>query len=439
MRAAAPAPSGVHKIRHVVIVMQENRSFDDYFGTYPGADGIPMQDGRPSVCLPDAESHRCVAPYHDPRLINGGGPHGEEAAREDIDGGRMDGFVASDERAQRAQRCRHSLSPVCAVGAPEEVMGYHDAGEIPNYWAYAESFVLQDHMFESDMGWSLPEHLYTVSGWSARCSVVGDPLSCLSAPQNPQLPPEYSPWGEEPHYEWTDLTYLMHTHHVSWRYYVLAGAEPDCEDDEAIVCAPVQQSAATPEIWNPLPYFSDVREDRELANIQPTADFYAAAESGTLPAVSWVIPNAAVSEHPPSSISVGQAYVTNLINTIMRGPDWPSTAIFLSWDDWGGFYDDVAPPRVDESGYGLRVPGLVISPYARHGYIDHQILSHDAYLKFIENDFLEGERLNPKTDGRPDSRPDVREALPILGNLEADFDFDAPPAPPLILPVEPDP
>ena len=93
----------------------------------------------------------------------------------------------------------------------------------------------------------------------------------------------------------------------------------------------------------------------------------------------------------------------------MRSPDWSSTAIFLAWDDWGGFYDHVEPPTVDAQGYGLRVPGLMISPYARAGYIDHQTLSFDAYLKFIEDDFLGGARIDPKTDGRPDPRPDVRE------------------------------
>jgi phospholipase C len=226
---------------------------------------------------------------------------------------------------------------------------------------------------------------------------------------------------------------------VSWNYYVFAGGEPDCVKDEAILCAPVAQTAKTPGIWNPLLYFSDVREDGELANIQSLNDFYAAASSGTLPSVSWVAPNAKVSEHPPSSIGAGQTYVTTLINAIMRSPDWSSTAIFLSWDDWGGFYDHVPPPTVDQSGYGLRVPGLVISPYARAGYIDHQALSHDAYLKFIEDDFLEGERLNPATDGRPDSRPDVRENLPILGDLVKDFNFNQPPAPAFILPVHPTP
>ena len=111
-----------------------------------------------------------------------------------------------------------------------------------------------------------------------------------------------------------------------------------------------------------------------------------------------------MSDHPPALISDGQTYVTGLINRIMRSPDWKSTAIFLAWDDWGGFYDHVKPPRVDYQGYGLRVPALMISPYAKQGYIDHQTLSFDAYLKFIEDDFLGGARLDPLTDGRPDSR-----------------------------------
>ena len=158
-----------------------------------------------------------------------------------------------------------------------------------------------------------------------------------------------------------------------------------------------------------------------------------------LPNVSWIVPNAKVSEHPQALVSTGQAYVTTLINSIMRSPCWDSTAIFLSWDDWGGFYDSVVPPDIDENGYGFRVPGLVISPYARAGYIDHQQLSHDAYLKFIEDDFIGGQTLNPATDGRPDSRPDVREEAPGLGNLESDFDFCQAPRSPLILPTHPAP
>jgi phospholipase C len=123
----------------------------------------------------------------------------------------------------------------------------------------------------------------------------------------------------------------------------------------------------------------------------------------------------------------------------MQGPEWASTAIFLGWDDWGGFYDHVNPPKVDQNGYGLRVPGLVISAYAKQGYIDHQTLSFDAYAKFVEDDFLGGARIDPATDGRPDPRPDVRENVPQLGDLTADFDFSQSPRSPVILDPTPAP
>jgi phospholipase C len=145
------------------------------------------------------------------------------------------------------------------------------------------------------------------------------------------------------------------------------------------------------------------------------------------------MPSDVHSEHPPNLVGAGQAYVTVLINAIMKGPSWESTAIFLSWDDWGGFYDHVPPPGVDANGYGLRVPGIVISPYAKQGFIDHQILSGDAYNKFIEDLFLGGQRIDPRTNGRPDPRPDVRESATGLGDLLADFDFTQPARPPLVL------
>jgi hypothetical protein len=117
----------------------------------------------------------------------------------------------------------------------------------------------------------------------------------------------------------------------------------------------------------------------------------------------------------------------------MESPEWNSTAIFLAWDYWGGFYDHVVPPVVDKNGYGIRVPALVISPYAKKGYIDHQTLSFDAYLKFIEDDFLGGQRIDPATDARPDSRPNVRENAPELGDLKEDFDFTRDLLPPVLL------
>jgi phospholipase C len=441
VREADGSPSGIHKIRHVVIIMQENRSFDSYFGTFPGADGIPGLAGNPGSlpCLPDPLRHRCLHPYHDWSPSNGGGPHGHGNAVADIAGGRMNGFVVQVRRG-KARYCRVQIdSPWCSRDPKRpDVMGYHDWREIPNYWDYASRFVLQDHMFESDSSWSLPSHLYLVSGWSARCTRAGDPMSCRAAVQDPGSPPggPGNTTGKPPDYAWTDLTWLLHRDQVSWGYYVAQGYQPDCVDN-AMICKRVHQASQTPGIWNPLRWFDTVRQDHQLSDIRPLRDFYKEAKSGTLPSVSWITPSQRVSDHPPASISNGQTYVTRLINTIMRGPDWNSTAIFLTWDDWGGFYDHVKPPVVDGQGYGLRVPGLVISPYAKKGFIDHQPLSFDAYLKFIEDDFLGGARLNPQTDGRPDLRPDVRENAKILGNLANDFNFDQKPRPPLILPLHP--
>jgi phospholipase C len=337
------------------------------------------------------------------------------------------------------------LNPACAGGAlvhgKPDVMGYHNGKDLPNYWTYARRFVLQDHMFQSDLSWSLPSHLYMVSEWTARCTQTGNPMSCHNTLDYPGDPPDFG-YGRHrshsrPHYAWTDLTYLLHKHHVSWRYYVFKGSEPDCENDAAVACAPVAQGPKTPGIWNVLPYFDTVHQDGQLRNIQSLSRFFVAARNGTLPAVSWITPNRQVSEHPNSLVSVGESYVTGLINAIMRSPDWRSTAIFLAWDDWGGFYDHVVPPHVDHDGYGLRVPAMVISPYAKRGYIDHQTLSFDAYVRFIEDDFLGGQRLDPRTDGRPDPRPDVRENAPQLGNLVHDFNFHRAARPPLILPVRP--
>jgi phospholipase C len=488
-------PTGIHKIRHVVVIMQENRSFDSYFGTYPGADGVPGLAGNPGTlpCLPDPRLGGCDRPYHDPSLVNGGGQHGAPSAALDIDNGLMNGFVGASEIG--AGRGCGRVVGVCDTSAPSDVMGYHDAREIPNYWAYAKHFVLDDHMFESDASWSLPVHLYMVSEWSAHCRVKGDPMSCVNNDQlggfqtrqiaaaggrfsravirqcvrtrfgelatgrhgfsllrralrlavlqcNNRIAREKAQLNKQTvrgyNYAWTDLTYLLHKHGVPWGYFVTTGGEPDCADGTSN-CRSAPLTPGTPNIWNPLPSFTDVKQDGQLGDIQPTSRFRADARAGTLPAVSWVVPDQDHSDHPPANIHAGQAYVTNLINAVMRGPNWDSTAIFLTWDDWGGFYDHVVPPEVDRNGYGIRVPSLVISPYARTGFIDHQTLSFDAISKFIEDDFLGGERLNPATDGRPDPRPDVRDANPHLGNLAADFNFNRAPLAPLILPLHPAP
>ncbi|HEY2769749.1 MAG TPA: alkaline phosphatase family protein [Solirubrobacteraceae bacterium] len=441
VRSDAPAVtvntlSGIHKIQHVVVIMQENRSFDTYFGTFPGADGIPH-----GACLPDPSNGGCVAPFHDAADLNYGGPHGAANSAADVDGGAMDGYVVQAEKGSGCNTDDPNCSP-CTEGSQArciDVMGYHDAREIPNYWTYAHDFVLQDHMFEPNASWSLPQHLFEVSEWSAYCTNPLQPSSCTNQLENPNPIIHTNPLSTAARYAWTDMTYLLHTHDVSWGYYVLQGNEPDCEVDTAMTCSPVSQSAQTPSIWNPLPRFEDVHQDNQLGNIQSLTKFYAAARNGTLPNVSWISPSQSVSEHPPGLVSAGQTYVTGLVNALMQGPDWDSTAIFLTWDDWGGFYDHVQPPVADPNGFGIRVPGIVISPYARQGVIDHQTMSQDAYNKFIEDDFLGSQRLDPATDGRPDPRPTVRENNPLVGDVSADFDFDQAPRQPVILSPHPAP
>jgi phospholipase C len=410
------------KIEHIIMIVQENRSFDHYFGTYPGADGIPMDaNGVPTVCNPNPATGACDRPYHDDDFVDYGGPHDVFAARAQINRGAMDGFVSV--RVKRA-KCVPPTGPKCEdVLANTDVMGYHDDREIPNYWRYADEFVLQDHFFESNLGESEPAHLALVSAWSALCK---DPRDVWTCQPHLHKPARSDVFPMTPAFPWTDITYLLHRAEVSWAYYIVPGFPRDCHDYPQ-PCTDEERLAevgpGTPDIWNPLPEFTTVHENDQLGNVQDVADFFSSAEAGTLPAVSWIMPDWDRSEHPAASVREGQAWVTRLVNAVMRGPNWKTSAIFVVWDDWGGFYDHFPPPVVDGQGYGIRVPALVISPYAKRGHIDKQVLSFDAYLKFIEDLFLEGQRLDPATDGRPDPRPNVREEMPILGDMTEAFDF----------------
>jgi phospholipase C len=425
---------------HLVFIVLENRSFDHYFGTFPGADGIPMNaDGRPKVCLPDPVEGGCHRPYHDTNFIDQGGPHGEVGSEISINGGAMDGFV--EARRVIGNGCdKHPDEKPCpqAVDGPQgqpDVMGYHTGKELPIYWEYAETFTLHDRMFAPTDSWTLPAHLFLVSAWSATCSDLDDPMSCSSDQKFPggiyadEPSKIWAPkMGEPRPYVWAPVTWLLYKAGVSWGYYVGEGTcvAPPCEHLEGILTAPVQ---------NPLPGFAATAATGQLDNIRPNTEFIRDARAGNLPSVSWFMPEQDKGEHPPDSIEVGQAYVAKAINAVMEGPEeqWLRTAIVLTWDDWGGFYDHVEPPVVDENGWGLRVPSMVISPWAKPGFIDSQTLSYDAYLKLIEDRFLGGQRLDPETDGWPDSRPTVREEVKLLGDLALDFDFTQEPLPPLVL------
>src|SRR5450755_3511323 len=208
----ATTSGDIHLIKHVIVVMQENRSFDTYFGTYPGVDGIPMTNGVQTVCIPDPARGVCDAPYHTTADKELGGPHGAANATADIGAGAMNGFVGQEEHAVAG--CAKTISSACGGSGTPDVLAYMDQREIPNYWTLAGDFVLQDHMFEPDSSWSLPAHLFMVSGWSALCSKPSDPMSCQSNIKQPGLPTATNP---QP-YAWTDLTYLLYKNNVSWAY-----------------------------------------------------------------------------------------------------------------------------------------------------------------------------------------------------------------------------
>jgi phospholipase C len=434
---AAVDRHGLDTLDHLIFIVQENRSFDHYFGTFPGADGIPTkQDGGFDVCVPNTyRGGACARPFVSNAVNFVGGPHTHRASVADVNGGAMDGFIGTllpvmDEcwTSGRGPGCDGRLGP---DGQPD-VMATLTAAQIPNYWSYARRFALQDHLFAPVDSWSLPSHLYLVSGWSAYCPDPSDPMSCVSDVDVKGLDRRWY-YGDEPKYAWTDVTWLLDRDGVSWATYVgnhTCWQHPPCDDPEG-------RDFATPYNRNVLPgftsFYNGERASGVADNILPVENYLAAAADGSLPSVSWVFPTSVTSDHPanPSTTRTAMAYVTRLINAVMEGPAWGSTAIFLTWDDWGGFYDHVVPPRVDGNGYGLRVPGLVISPWVRPGTIQHATLSFDSYLRLIEDRFLDGQRLDPKTDGRPDARPTVRERL--AHPLQGIFDFEQDPLPPLVL------
>jgi phospholipase C len=442
-------------IQHVIVIMQENRSFDNYFGTFPGANGIP-----PGTCIPlnpADPGQGCVVPFHDQHDVNAGGPHGAKFSQFDADDGiktyKMDGFVYA-QTPDLAHLCKDAdgIKPPrqkgCSAFVPggerHDVVGYHTDAELPNYWAYAKNFVLQDNMFEGMRGWSLAAHLDLTSEWSAECTNPLDVSTCVSNPVG------YAPKGTQVVYPWVNLFQLLDLNNVSWKYYLANGEEPDCDDDE-MTCDPQIQNNGANSLWNPAPGFAYVEAQGPayLAEHNPSLD-PVDIKNGTLPAVSWIIPSKDFSEHPASSITTGMEYVTSLVNAVMQSPYWANTAIFISWDDWGGFYDHVSPPDVDTNptrysvlGYGFRVPGMLISAYAKPGYIDHSVLSPDSYATLFENLFMSGARLDPVAMGEPDARPDIRDEITSItlpdgtvapmGQLIDEFDFSQTPLPPLVL------
>jgi phospholipase C len=434
---------GLKLIKHLIFIVQENRSFDHYFGTYPGADGIPS----PLPCLPSMwYPSQCFSPYENHDVRQQGGPYSNPYQIADIDNGLMDGYVIEREKELETQGCqppngirRHTpvqlnylrdvddnegiVEPHDTTKCISDVMGYHDGTDLPNYWAYAKNFVLMDHFFESVHSQSHPAHLEIFSGWTAYCSQL-DPPNVDSCKTNTDPSHVWSSTLPTP-YLWTDITYLLWQNSVTWGAYLDGGQST------------LGSHTGVQPIWSVLPGFETVQDDGQVPNAEINlTQFYTDAAKGHLPQVTWILPKYFDSEHPQAHVDDGEKYVTGLVNAVMQGPDWDSSAIFIEWDDMGGFYDHEVPGATfDTIGLGIRLPSLVISPYARANYIDHQICSSDCYIKLIEDTFLNGERMDQA--GRPDPRPDYRDEISGYGDLVNDFDFTHAPRPPLVLSQHP--
>ena len=323
-------------LNHFIYVIQENRTFDNFFGTYPGARGLPADVKLP--LRPGAPPTETPFHWTLPRIPYDL-PHGWLGAATCIDGGKLDGFLWTG-----------SNFPEPGIGY---ALSYYDYHEIPNYWEYARKFVLCDMFFSSVPGPSLPNHLYAVAAQAQKIDYTTD--------------------GNIPFNAWAfpSLVDRLEQANVSWKYYTDQLAGP-----------------SKPTLWSPLPAFTSFYNNAALLErLVPGEQFYTDIRNGVLPAVSWFTPNFDESDHPPASVTDGMWHVSRLVNAIMRSRYWADTAIIVVWDDYGGFYDHVLPPAVDENGLGLRVPALVISPYARAGFINHNVFDFTSPLKLVERRF----------------------------------------------------
>jgi phospholipase C len=338
-------------IKHVVFIIRENHSFDNLFAHFPGADGATYaRVGSTRVRLG-------VTPDHLPFDIS----HSGEAAELAVNGGRMNQFY----RLENATQFGHDYSDSAYVRS-----------EIPTYWKYAQDFALADHFFATSMGPSYPNHLVTVAGTSL--GTIDNPhgqhveswgCDAGSASRVPVVSPRGRTSDAPPCFNVNTLADLATLKGVSWRYYA----------------APYMKWGY---VWAAFDYIKHIRYGPSWGQADiPYARFPADVAQGKLANITWITTSPTESDHPPASICVGQNWTSSIVNSIMQSKFWPSTAIVLTWDDFGGFYDHVPPPITSNTSLGPRVPTIVISPYARPHFISHSIYDFDSMLKFAEDTF----------------------------------------------------
>ncbi len=355
---ATPAPTT--PIKYIVVLMMENRTFDNLFGQFPKANGITLPQATDPV-------------YRD---FDHQGPPVIAA----MDGGKMDEFPARGQ------------------------VQYTQA-DIPNYWSYAQHYGLGDDFFTSVAASSTPNHIAMVASQSGGVDTsvtvrggtfikggCGTTQNSVAYSRHPDTNVGNFGWAC---YNINSIPQELDNAGISWHYY-----------------------NNTP-FWNGPGFIQATRNSKNIIG-NPNL-FVRDVKAGKMANVTWITPpSSAQSDHPPHSLLEGQNFVTTVVNSVMNSPYWANTAIFVTWDDWGGFYDHVPPPQIDGLGLGPRTPLLVISPYAKPNYISHQLSEFSSFDKFIEEDY---------------NLPSLnaRDALPQISDLMDYFDFQSPPQPPLIL------
>lgn len=365
--SSALAADTATPIEHLVVLMQENHTFDNYFGTFPGADGIPSD-----VCMPldlQDPDGACVSPYHIDQPRTSDPDHSSQSARQAFNEGAMNGFAA-------AQQSRNL--------DPRASMGYWDGSDLPLYWNLATEYTLGDRFFSSAMGASQTNHMFWIAGQSGGHGGIPD--------EGFSIPTIFD---------------RLEAAGTSWKMYV--------QNYDPSVTFRSSENRGPQVIWAPLLAFPRFIDTPSLkAHIVDLSEYFDDLANGTLPAVSYLVPSGS-SEHPPGNVTTGQNFGASLVTALMRSDAWWQSLFLLTYDDWGGYYDHVPPPQVDADGYGFRVPALFVSPYSRRGQIDHTTYDYTSILKFIEDNW----HLDPLT---------ARDAS--ANSIAASLDFDAPAAAP---------
>ncbi len=381
---AAPATAALPQLEHVVVIIEQNHTFDAYFAGYPGARGhlsegvVPtLPDGRGGTATPSvyvaAEPVDGSEDSESVELLS----NGPSAARDALRSGAMDGFVST-----QAERGR----------ASDAVLRYHTEETAPLLWDLAAKSVLFDNYYSSNLGGSLPNMLSLITG-----DDQGLELESKAA------------LAELADSDFETLFDVLDQRQIPWKFYVGRLAETSAED--VVKGRYTEPDVATPPAtyWAPILAMPRFWTDPDLnEGLADQADFYDDAATGALPAVSFVLP--LPTDHPVTTPDVSHTRLRSVVNALVKSPTWDSTAVFVVWDDWGGFYDHVAPP----DGLGFRVPALLVSPYGRPGHVSHAQHDHRSVLGFIARQF---------------ALPGFESAQAAAAGFEDAFDFESPPRP----------